>query len=370
MSATKKRKKSRASGVSALYPQLAKKVVTESLYLRPGDSVTVETWNNGLEFAKEIVKEARKVGALPLLILEDDGAYLWGLQNTPKEFLGKMGKHEYGLLSSTDAYVFVPGPLIGTYTPSVPREEGSMASSYNSSWYEAAEKARVRGVRLTFGYVGEDLAKLLGKKREDIVLRQLKASLVSSDSIKQVGKPILERLTDGTQAELRTGNASLSFNLRGDLGIEDGVTDEADITAKNGISYIVPGLIWKEVDPESTTGKVVFSSSVTRLGLINGGTLEFEKGRLTGWEGKDKQGQQKLDKILGEMTEEKRKLSMITIGLNPVLTYGYGQDRFVAGAIGLGGFGITGVVDRGTLNLGMQPVIEKGKLVTAKASIG
>lgn len=164
--------KSKASSNAALYSQLAKKIVSDSIHLNQGDSVTVETWNNGLGFAKEVVKEARKVGALPILLLEDEEAYVSALKTTPKESLGKMGKHEYNLLSSTDAYVFIPGPPLGVYIPMVPKEEGSAATSYNSSWYEAAEKAGVRGVRLTFGYVGQDVAKLLGKKRDEIVRRQ------------------------------------------------------------------------------------------------------------------------------------------------------------------------------------------------------
>ncbi len=167
MSAASKTK-SKPAGFLTLYSKLAKKIVSESLNLRSGESVTVETWNSGLEFAKQVVKEARRVGALPILILEDDESYLWGLQNSPKESIGKMGKHEFGLLAATDAYVFIPGPLIGTYTPSVPKEQSSAGTSYNSSWYEAAEKAGVRGVRLTFGYVGSGPCQKLWVKRRRI----------------------------------------------------------------------------------------------------------------------------------------------------------------------------------------------------------
>src|SRR5271169_1984993 len=251
-----RKRTSRALSNSAPYTQLAKKIVSDSVHLKQGDSVTIETWNNGLEFAKEVVKEARKVGALPILILEDEEAYLSGLKNAPKDSLGRMGKHEYNLLSGTDAYIFIPGPPIGTYTPMVPKETASLATSYNSSWYEAAEKANVRGVRLTFGYVGPDLAKLLGKKQVEIVRKQLKASLLDSVTIQNLGKPILALLSDGAEAKLETGNNSLVFRLRVDQGIEDGLVDDSDVASKNNISYILPGMIWKEVDPSSVSGSV------------------------------------------------------------------------------------------------------------------
>lgn len=367
MSASKG-KKSKSSGTTALYNQAAKKIVSNSLKLKPGESVTIETWNSGLDFAKEVVKETRRLGALPVLLLEDDDAYLWGLQNAPSESLGKMGKHEYSLLSSTDAYIFIPGPLIGIFTPKVPKEQGSIATSYNSSWYEAAEKAGVRGVRLTFGYVGPELAKLLGKRKEDIVGRQLKASVVDFDRIRESGKPVMDRLTDGAGATLESGGESLSFVLKGDLGIEDGIADEADVAAKNNISYIVPGMIWKELDPSSANGKVSIYSSITRAGLINDATLEFESGKLVGWKSKNKQSQRNLEQIVGSLPEEKRTLSLMTIGLNPVLAYGYGQDRFVTGAIGLSGFGFSCVINKGTLNVGGQQIVEKGKLSSIELS--
>ncbi len=364
MSTSRSRKGSRSkqSGPTKLYSELARKIVSESLHLKQGDSVTVETWNSGLEFAKQVVKEAKRVGAIPIMILEDDDAYLWGLQNSPKDSLGKMGKHEYNLLSATDAYVFIPGPLIGTYNPSVNKEDGSVATAYNSSWYEAAEKAGIRGVRLSFGYVGKDLAGLLGKKPEEIITRQMKAALVDQGELLNLGKPIMSRLVDDSEAVLQSGGESLVFSLKGDLGIEDGVTDEADVASKNNISYILPGFVWKDIVPESASGKVAVAEAVTRLGLVEGATLEFDQGKLISWKGKDKRTQQKLDQVLGGISEEKRLLTTLTIGLNQLLPYGYAQDRFVAGSIGLSGFGITGIVKTGTLSVAGQALVEKGKL--------
>jgi leucyl aminopeptidase (aminopeptidase T) len=362
--------RSKTSSNSALYSQLAKRIVSDSVHLKQGDSVTIETWNNGLEFAREVVKEARKVGALPILILEDEEAYLSGLKNTPKESLGKMGKHEYNLLSLTDAYVFIPGPPIYTYAPMVSREEGSAATSYNSSWYEAAGNAGVRGVRLTFGYVGQDVAKLLGKKRDEIVRRHLRASLLDANVVHDSGDPILGLLNDGVEAKLETGGNSLLLRLNGDTGIEDGIADEADVATKNNISYIVPGMIWKEVDSTTAFGSVKISGALTRLGLVGESTLEFENGKLVRWSSKNKSTQQKLDTIVGGLSPEKRVLSMVTIGLNPLLPYGYAQDRFVLGSLGLSGFGFTGIVKYATLKIRDHSIIEKGKLVSTKSSSG
>ena len=44
------------------------------------------------------------------------------------------------------------------------------------------------------------------------------------------------------------------------------------------------------------------------------------------------------------------------------MRYGYGQDRFVAGAVGVGGFGFSGIVRNATLRAGGTALVEKGKL--------
>src|SRR5208283_2124710 len=99
---------SASSKLSDLYSQVAKKVVDESLRLKQGETVTIETWTNGLPFARQVVMEARRKGAIPLVIYEDEKAYVDGIKNMPKEAIGKMGRHEFSLLSGSDAYIFIP----------------------------------------------------------------------------------------------------------------------------------------------------------------------------------------------------------------------------------------------------------------------
>ncbi|MDA4112118.1 MAG: hypothetical protein OK439_06230, partial [Thaumarchaeota archaeon] len=326
------------------------------------ESVTIETWNNGLDFAREVVKQARRVGALPLLILEDEEAYFDSLKNAPRDSLGKMGKHEYNLLSGTDAYVFIPGPPIAVYSPMIPREDLNASTSYNSSWYESAEKAKIRGVRLTFGYVGREYAKLLGKTQDEIVDSQIKAGLVDFQQLRERGRPVMDLLQDGTGAEIVTGNLSLNFTLKGELGIEDGVVDESDVASGNNISYILPGMIWKDIESTTASGKVKVSPSVTRLGMVKDATLEFVGGKLVQWSSTDKKTKGILDSLIQSLPEDKRILSLLTIGLNPSIKHGYAQDRFVGGSISLGGFGFTASARSATFRVGGKTVIEKGKI--------
>ena len=348
------------SSDEALYNKVARKVISETLRMKKGETLTIESWNNGLPFVRRLVVEARRIGAIPVVIFEDESAYIEGVRVAPKDVLGSMGKQEYGLLAGSDAYVFIPGPPIGAYSPRLSRQEVADSTKYNRSWYEAAEKARLRGARFPFGYVGKDYAKLLRKRPEEVARHQLKAALADFSGISARGRALGQALQDGAQGTVLTTGGKLEFALRGYLEIQDGLVDENDVEGGDNMAYVPPGYVSKQVDPASASGTVALSPAVTRLGLLAEARLEFEEGKLVGWKSSGS------PKILAELVEavepEKRALSSVMVGLNPLMRYENGQDRMVSGAIGLSGFGFMGTVRRGSLAVAGKALVHKGKL--------
>ena len=346
--------------LESLYTQVAKKVLTETLRVQSGDSVTVEAWDNGLPFARRALAEARAMGCTAILLYEDEWAYVEGVRRAPEEAVGKMGKNEYGLLSGTDAYIFVPGQAIGAYSRTLRPEERERSTRYNSSWYEGAAKAGLRGARLTFGYVGTDLARMLGRPVQDLVRAHLKAALVDFDQISRSAANVSALFTDGAETELGTARSTLKFSLMGELTVDDGIVDQQDKLSGNNMTYVPPGLVSKEVDPESANGSVVLTDTLTAYGVISHAKLGFREGRLAAWESSDRARMKKLVDSL----PEKRRFSLLTVGLNPGMRYGLGQDRFVEGSLTLGGFGFRGQVKGGTLKTARSNVVSSGRLQT------
>lgn len=355
---SKKGKASKNPTLAELYPAVAKKVLTESLNVKAGESLTIESWTNGLPFARQVVKEAKKIGALPILLTEDEETYVFGLKNSPRESIGKMGKHEYGLVAASDAYVFIPGPAIGVYYPMLTNDESALGSQYNSSWYETAAKAKLRGARLTFGYVGKDLARLLKKSPDSIIRNQLKACLVDTNSLVTKGKELADIMQDASETILSSNGNSLKFTLQGEIQVEDGMIDEQDVANENNMGYLPAGMIQKQVDPKSVEGSVVVKDAITKLGLITEANLTFKEGRLTSWQGKGRE-QKSLDQML---SDKNQSMKILTVGFNPLLDFGNGQNRFVQGSIGIGGFGFTGFVKRGSLSVAGKFIVKDGKL--------
>jgi leucyl aminopeptidase (aminopeptidase T) len=339
--------------LDALYTKVVKKVLTETLHVGRGESVTVEAWDNGLPFARRALAEARAMGCRSILIYEDERAYVEGVRRAPKDSVGVMGKNEYGMLAGTDAYIFVPGQALGNYSRTLKPEERTDSTRYNSSWYDAAAKAGLRGARLTFGYVGKDLARLLGKSIEEVVRAQLQAALVDYREVAGYARRISPLLADGTSVKLSSGRSELEFALKGELAIEDGLVDDEDRRTGNNMAYVPPGYVTKDIDPRSANGRVTLANTLTKLGVIPRAELEFKDGVLVQWKSDERA---KLQKLLAEVAPEERRLTFLGVGINPVLRYGYAQDRFVRGAVTLAGFGFTGLVSRGKLNVGSSVV--------------
>jgi leucyl aminopeptidase (aminopeptidase T) len=354
--------KSSDKKIAKLYSKVASKILVESLRAKKGDSVTIEAWNNGLAFAKQVAMEARKIGAIPLVTFEDEEAYVQGLKSMDKEVLGKMGKHEYGMLSGTDAYVFIPGHPLSTYYPSLSNQERSAGISYNSSWYDAAEKAKLRGVRLSFGYVTKEMGRILGKPPEKIIEHQLSAILAADFSALSVkAKQLAQVMQDGATCTVSSGGSRIEFQLRGEPDIEDGIIDDTDVSGGYNMTYLPPGFVSQKIDPSLASGKLKICAT-TKFGQIKDATLEFEAGKLVKWE--SRKSKKALDLTVESVEEEARKLGTLLIGLNPALKLGYGVDRFVSGAVSLNmTFRLGALLKKGSLSIDDKEIIRSGKLV-------
>ena len=346
--------------VQNAYRKVAKKVIAESLRLKPGETITIETWTAGIPFAAEAALEARKLGAFPLVTLEDETKYVEGVRKAPKDSLGKMGKHEYGLLSNSDAYLFIPGPPLAGYYPKITRKEFIDSTSYNGSWYEAAKKSKLRGVRLTSGYVGRDIAGLFGKEKDEVILHQLRAALADFRKIKAKAKRIAPLLRDGVKVSIRTGDSELTAKLKGEIEIQDGVTDEEDLADGNNMAYVPAGYISKDINPSTVNGTIHVSPSVTRFGMLEDLEIVYRKGKFVSWSSKKSP---EVVKALEEVLPEKARVpAYFLIGLNPHMKFGYAQDRFPAGSITVGA-GIGAIVKGGTLTVGGKTIVREGKLL-------
>ena len=345
--------------LTELHRSVAKKVLSETLGVKPGETITIESWTNGLPLAQEVALQAKQIGAYPLVTYEDEESYVKGIRSAPKEALGKMGKHEYGLLANSDAYVFIPGPPIAGFYPRITRKEFIDSTSYNGSWYDAAKKSGLRGARITAGYVGADLARLLGRSKEEIVVHQLRAASVDLSRVKAKARELSGLMKDGAEVSLATDGGEIHMRLKGDLEVQDGVTDAQDVAEGNNMAYVPPGYIAKDVEAGSVEGSIKVTGSITRFGMVEDAELRFMKGAFAGWSSRKSAGV--LMSLQDVLPETARAPTFLLVGLNPLMKFGFAQDRFPEGAVTVG-VGFSGTVRKGTLTVDGKTVVREGRL--------
>ncbi len=350
----------RNSSLDSLYVQVARKVLGKSLAVKKGENLVVETWNNGLPFARHVVVEARRIGAVPIMLFEDEEAYIEGVRRGDADSVGVMGKHELAMLSGSDAYVFVPGPPIGALSRKLERKEVADSTRYNQSWYTAAAKARIRGARLSFGYVDEAVARALGRSVGAVVTHQLCGALTDFDALGARALAIAPSLRDGAKVKLATPGAELAFTLNGESEINDGIVDQEDIASENNMVYIPPGYIYKQIDPSSASGRLSLSPVLSLYGPVKDALLEFDGGKLTRWSSRS--SSKTLNKIVEAAAEQSKVAGGLLIGLNPDLKYGYGQNTLVGGVIAIRCAGVTLTTKEGSLSSGGKSIVAKGRL--------
>lgn len=342
----------------SLMDRVADKVLRESLRVRPGENVSIETWNTGIDFAKRAALRARQLGAFSTVLLEDEDTYIAAIRSAPRKFLGKMGEHEWALLSRTNAYIFIPGPVLGG-SPRISQNERAISTGYNTTWYTAAKKARLRGVRMTFGYVGKDLARALHKPVSRIVEHQLAASMVDFPRIRREGLALSRLLRPGSRVVVTSEGESLRFQLGKEEALDDGLVDRRDLSTGGNMTNIPPGYYAREIVSSTLDGTVHLHAPVPRIGGIGDIRFEFNHGRLSRLSSEE--NPRWLHGLVRAIPKDRRGFSAVAVGLNPGLRTGFGQDRLIQGAVTFYGM-FQGTVRSANLEVDGRPVVSDSAL--------
>ena len=226
---------------------LARVVLRGYLGVRPGEAVTIEAWSHALAWARPFVVEARRRGAEPSLVLEDEEAFFRSLALLPsREASRKIPMAPAYVAEGTDVYVYFPGPeafprLLGLPEPDL---ESTLAR-HGPGWWRAARRSGLRAARLAISIATPAAAERyrydLAKWQREIV----RASLVPPDHLVRTATALVRRLGRARRLRIRHYNGTdLEVGLvPHTFVVEDGKIDRGDLRSGRVWTQVPTGLL-------------------------------------------------------------------------------------------------------------------------------
>lgn len=357
---------------------LARALLGSSLGVRRGENVIIETWTHTLPYATACVTEARRRGAFPILLYEDEGAYWRSWEAVSKRDLGRVGSHEWSALAKAQAYVFFPGPA-DRARQRMDLRDFRQSVAYNQEWYRRAKAAHLRGVRSVLGYASDEMAAQYHVDgpgwREQLLRATIQADL---PAIRRDVSRLSTKLLKGKELRVMASNGTdVTLQLRGRKPIgDDGVVDAKDVKAGNNVAVAPPGYVAVAIDEKSAHGLVVANRpSFYARGRVDGGQWEFEHGQMVS--GSFTDGGETFERMTEEATAGWNRGAFFSLGVNPALDPGVPQvEDQEAGAVAIGIGGNAGyggsnsnpflawlIVGEATVALDGKPLVDRGKFL-------
>lgn len=362
----------------SLSQRVARSVLTQTLRVRRGENVIIEAWSEALPWAVPFVLEARRLGAHPIMLYEDEEAFWETVRTGAAGSTGKVGDHEWAALDKANAYVFFFGPTEWTRYDDFPGRRTAGVSAYNSEWYRRAAKARIRGARMYIARTGAGPSEYYHVDQGRWRAALERASLASPQRMHRLGTRLGQQLRRGKRARLTHPNGTdVEFRLgRFPIQLDDALVDEADLRAGNNMTYIPGGVVGIAIDHTSGRGTVVGNHTVyPDSGPMSGIRWSFRDGRLV--DRSAEEGEKGFEAAFSAAPKKGRDLlSYVSVGLNPDLSDCPLMEDQEAGAVVLriggnrfaGGknrcpYGAWVAVNGGNLSIDGKTVLRGGRFV-------
>ena len=361
-------------------PVVARALLGSALGVKRGEHVAVLSWNHTLPWAAACVVEARRIGARPFLVLEDEAAF-WrslDLAPSPARWSGVSAPVAAGV-ARADALVYFPGPADRPRLRALPPHQLTPFLGADDEWLQRTRRGGLRGVRCLLGYASDAQAErwsVPGAMWRSQLIRGM--TEVDYGELARDAKRTAALLRRGRSLRLMAANGTdLTLRLHGRLPwVDDGVVDADDRRRGRTLATSPAGSVVVAVEEGSAEGTVVSNRpSYLSSGRVNGAQWEVDKGRLRNYwytEGADT-----FETEFAAAPRGRETVALFALGLNPALAPGVPRaEDLEAGTVTLaiGGNTLYGgrnrcrylswiTVGEATVTVDGHPLADRGKLL-------
>jgi len=298
---------------------LARAVLGPSLGLRRGEVVTIESWSHALPWALALVREARRRGAEPILVVEDEETYFHSLEPAEGRTIPQAPP---ALVAGSDVFVYLPGPqefprLFGL------RDRDLLAAvrRHGPNWWRAARRRPTRVARLAISSATPTAADHYGVDLDTWQRLIYRACLYPTGQLRRRCARLARELDRARQLEIRHSNGTdLRLELRhGSLRFDDGRVDARDRHHARFATRIPAGAVSVGIEPTSVAGIWESNRPTYRRfrdpPSTQGSRFTFRRGRLV--EYSFARGGEAFRSALAQGGPARLRPSRISFGLNP-----------------------------------------------------
>ncbi len=321
--------------------QLARQVLTTRLGLKAGENVTIEVYPSSLPWAAGFVREARRLGAKPLVHYEDENSYWAGVEGGQAKLIGTPGSHEWATLAETDVYVYFWGPEDQTRMRGLPEKLQDQLIEFNEEWYERARKAGVRGVRMAIARATPGNARYSGVSLDDWRKELVKSSMLDPKVMARDAEKLRKAMEDAGEVRVWHPNGTdLTLKLvRRKATVVLGSATPAAVRARKGrfgfMASVPDGSIFVAPDEETAEGTVVSNRPGYGFGyLVRGGRWKFHRGHLVSQ--RYSSGGADIRRAYSEGKRGRDLPAMLEVGLDPTTHMAPMLQENEKGAISIG----------------------------------
>ena len=359
---------------------VARAIAGPALALRRGEHLVIDTWSHTLPWATALVEEARRIGARPLLLLEDEGAFWRSLEagRGPRPWAG-IPTPVRAAVRRADALVHFPGPADRPRLRALPPELLGPFAGREDQWFRLVRTTGRRGVRCLLGYASDDQAEHWGVPGAFWRSRLIRGIAdVDYPAMALDGARVADLLRRGRAVRLSAPNGTdLTFGLRGRRPwVDDGVVDAQDRRQGRAVASSPGGSVVVAIGEGTARGTIVANRpSYLAGGRVEEGQWEVEAGRLRNYWYPD--GGASFEAEFAAAPRGRDVVALVAIGLNPTIGAGVPQaEDLEAGTVtvAVGGNSLYGgrnrcrflawiTIAEATVAVDGEPLCDRGKLL-------
>ncbi|MGI6527532.1 MAG: aminopeptidase [Caldicoprobacterales bacterium] len=292
---------------------LAHNLINYSCELKQGEKIFIE--NIGLEppLLKELIREAYKVGAIPLVSIKDNEINRVLYAQCTKEQMEMMAKYEAARMSDVDAYIGLRSGQNASELSDVPADRMELYMKH--FWQEVHGKIRVPKTRwVVLRYPSPSMAQLAGMSTEAFEDHYFNVCNLDYSKMSKAMDPLVELLNRTDRVRITGKGTDLSFSIKG-LGA---IKCDGKLNIPDGEVYTAPV-------KDSVNGVITYNTSSEYNGFTYQNVrLTFQDGKIVQAEANDNE---RINKVF-DTDEGARYVGEFAIGVNPFITKAMNDTLF------------------------------------------